>query len=89
MAVSSAALGRADSAGAMEMTSVEMQMAREKLDKAKQAITKEYFDGASQMAQRAQPAEAQSRSGPCLHFVSLTPPPAIAGGPPQTSGRPP
>lgn len=67
MAVSSAALGRAGSAGAMEMAPVEMQMAREKLDKAKLAMTKEDFDEARQLAQQAQVdaqlAEAKSRSG--------------------------
>lgn len=66
MAVSSAAVGRASGAGATEMAPAEMQMAREKLDKAKQAMTREDFDEARQLAQQAQVdaqlAEAKSRS---------------------------
>ena len=67
MAVSSAAVGQAGSAGAGEMAPVELQMAREKLDKAKLAMTKENFDQARKLAEQAQVdaqlAEAKSRSG--------------------------
>lgn len=67
MAVSAAAVGKAGDAGAGEAAPVEMQMAREKLDKAKVAMTKEEFDDARRLAEQAQVdaqlAEAKSRSG--------------------------
>lgn len=66
LAVSTAAVGRAGSAGGSEMAPAEMQMAREKLDLAKRAMVSEDFDSARRFAQQAQVdaqlAEARSRS---------------------------
>ncbi len=67
LAVSAAAVSRADSAGAATLAPAEMQMAREKLDQARLAMTREDFDNARNLAQEAQVdaqlAEAKSRSG--------------------------
>ena len=67
MALSTAAVGQAGKAGATEMAPAELQLAREKLDKAKLAMTKEDFDDARKLAEQAQVdaqlAEVKSRSG--------------------------
>lgn len=67
LAVSAAAVSRADSAGAATLAPAEMQMAREKLEQARLAMTREDFDNARNLAQEAQVdaqlAEAKSRSG--------------------------
>lgn len=67
LAVSAAAVSRADNAGAAALAPAEMQMAREKLDQARLAMTQEDFDNARNLAQEAQVdaqlAEAKSRSG--------------------------
>lgn len=67
MALSTAAVTRASSAGVTEMAPAEMQLAREKLDKAKVAMNAEEFDTARRLAREAQVdaqlAEAKARSG--------------------------
>ncbi len=67
MAVSGAAVTRAAGAGGTEMAPAEMQTAREKLDRAKLAMSKEDYDTARNLAEEAQVdaqlAEAKARSG--------------------------
>lgn len=66
LAVSAAAVSRADSAGAAALAPAEIQTARDKLDQARLAMTREDFDSARSLAQEAQVdaqlAEAKSRS---------------------------
>lgn len=66
LALSTASVNRAGSAGATELAPAEMQMARDKLDKAKLAMTAEDYDKALSLAQSAQVdaqlAEAKARS---------------------------
>ncbi len=67
VAVSSAAVARAASAGGGEAAPAEMQTARDKLDRAKLAMAAEDFDVARRLAQQAQVdaqlAEAKARTG--------------------------
>ena len=67
MALSTAAVTRAAGAGGTETAPAEMQMARDKLDRAKLAMTKEDYDSARGLAEEAQVdaqlAEAKARSG--------------------------
>lgn len=67
MAVSTAAVTRAAGAGGTETAPAEMQMARDKLERAKLAMTKEDYDRARGLAEEAQVdaqlAEAKARSG--------------------------
>jgi hypothetical protein len=54
LAVSSAAVARAESAGGTEFASVELRSAREKLDRANAAVAAKNFDGARMLAHEAQ-----------------------------------
>jgi Domain of unknown function (DUF4398) len=67
MAVSGAAVTSAVSAGAVESAPLEMRSARDKLDRAKVAMTEKHYELARSLAQEAQVdaqlAEAKARSG--------------------------
>jgi hypothetical protein len=67
MALSTAAVTSAASAGGTETAPAEMQMARDKLNRAKLAMTKEDYDSARGLAEEAQVdaqlAEAKAHSG--------------------------